>query len=99
MVAMRAGVHIVVVLSVAGCYGEPSSEPACAITCDDACPGGMSCVHGYCVAQGQTCEPTFRATSAGTGFACALDSQDLLWCWGANTYHQLDDGDIDLVPR
>lgn len=98
MVTMRAGM-LVIAIAFAGCYGEPTDAPACAITCDRDCPDGMSCVHGYCVGEGDTCAPTFRMTSAGTGFACALDTQDLLWCWGANTYHQLDAGDVDLVLR
>ena len=86
-------------VALAACYDEPTSAPACSVTCETSCPGDLTCVRGYCVAAGQTCEPTFRATSAGTGFACALDTQDVLWCWGANTDHQLDPGDVDVVLR
>lgn len=95
---MRWGA-IIVATSLAGCYGEPTSAPACSITCEQGCPDGMTCTHGYCVGAEDSCPPTFRATSAGTGFACALDSQDLLWCWGANDHHQLAAAELDIVPR
>ena len=61
MMMMRSGA-IIIVVALAACYDEPTSAPACAITCDDTCPGDLSCVHGYCVGKDQTCEPTLRAT-------------------------------------
>ena len=81
------------------CYSAPTSAPRCQITCTDECPGDLTCKHGYCVGEADTCEPTFRQTSAGTGFACALDTQDLLWCWGANTNNQLEASATPYVSR
>jgi len=86
-------------IAIAGCYSEPTSAPACAITCTDECPGDLECKHGVCVGDGDPCEPTFRSVSAGTGFSCALDTRDLLWCWGANTHHQLDASETPYIPR
>ena len=81
----------------AACYHTPSSDPSCSIRCDSDCPSDMSCVAGFCVAAGETCAPTFTAVHAGGGFACALDDNSLLWCWGTNGHHQLDPGDAPLL--
>ncbi|HSD88632.1 MAG TPA: hypothetical protein VLB44_13985 [Kofleriaceae bacterium] len=90
--------YLSVMLLVAACYEQPAASD-CTVTCTDHCPGDMSCVHGYCIADGQRCEPAFTSVHAGTGFACALDSQALLWCWGANTNHQIDPGAAESFPR
>src|SRR2546423_8183542 len=89
----------VVFAAVCACYRAPASDPACAILCDQDCPSGLTCVNGFCVAPGQTCAPAFRVVRAGNGFACALDSNDLPWCWGANLHHQVDPGDATYIDR
>ncbi|HTL36279.1 MAG TPA: hypothetical protein VL326_24270, partial [Kofleriaceae bacterium] len=66
---------------LAACYEQPQVD-SCAITCDATCPDGMTCKHGLCVEPGETCDTSFTSVHAGTGFACALDGEHLLWCWG-----------------
>lgn len=43
---------------------------------------------------------TWKKVSAGVGHACAIKSDDTLWCWGLNTDAQLGDGTTtqSLVP-
>ena len=93
---MRWGV--VGVIALAACYEQPDVE-SCAVTCDTTCPGDLACVHGVCVGPGDSCETAFTTVHAGTGFACALDGQHLLWCWGSSSHHQLDPGDVETFPR
>jgi len=83
--------RLFVVAALVGCYHTPASNPSCTLLCAADCPDGMSCVNGFCVAEGEHCEPTFTRVYAGNGFACALDSFNRRWCWGANDQHQLDD--------
>jgi alpha-tubulin suppressor-like RCC1 family protein len=59
----------------------------------------MACVNGYCVADGDTCEPRFERVHAGNGFACALDEHHRRWCWGANDHHQLASSDEIQIVR
>jgi alpha-tubulin suppressor-like RCC1 family protein len=84
---------------VAGCYQGPTTDASCSIACTDACPGDLRCVHGVCVGAGDTCEPTFAHARPGNGFACALDTVGHLWCWGANTHHQIDPSDQAVYDR
>jgi alpha-tubulin suppressor-like RCC1 family protein len=83
---------------LAACYERPVAD-SCAMTCDASCPGDMTCVHGLCVAPGDRCEPELTTVRAGNGFACALDAQKLLWCWGSNANHQIEASDLEIVPR
>jgi alpha-tubulin suppressor-like RCC1 family protein len=88
-----------ILVALAACYRAPTPGQACAITCDDACPGDLTCQGGYCVEPGQVCHPGFSALAAGAGFACAIeDGTGALWCWGSNTHHQLDPGDRLQFP-
>lgn len=84
---MRFGLLVVLVLGA--CYDPPRSDGNCSISCTEGvannCPGDLACEGGYCVAPGQVCRPTFVQTTAGTGFACAIDDQAALWCWGELT--------------
>jgi alpha-tubulin suppressor-like RCC1 family protein len=50
------------------------------------------------VEPGQVCRPSFEKVAAGTGFACGLDEDDALWCWGSNLHHQIDPGDALQFP-
>jgi alpha-tubulin suppressor-like RCC1 family protein len=83
-------------VALAGCYDAPVSGPPCTIACTDSCPGDLMCVNGYCVGDGDVCDPAFAQVSAGAGFACALDVRGLLWCWGDNAHHQLT---ADATPQ
>src|SRR5258706_2642416 len=85
-------VRWVVALAVAAsCYQAPTGKDPCAIECamDHSCPDGLSCDGRFCHAAGDSCHPAFTAVGAGTGFACAIDDKGALWCWGANTHHQI----------
>jgi alpha-tubulin suppressor-like RCC1 family protein len=62
------------------------------------CPDGLSCEGGYCVEPGQVCRPSFAKVTAGTGFACAIDESNALWCWGSNTHLQIAPGDRLQFP-
>ena len=79
-------------LLVVACYRGPSAAP-CSISCTTDCPDGLRCEGGVCVADGETCTPTFVAVATGTGFACAIDDAHALWCWGDNTHHVIAAGD------
>jgi alpha-tubulin suppressor-like RCC1 family protein len=85
--------RLLLFVALGGCYQAPASDPSCSILCEDRCPAGMTCHNGYCVGDGQTCEPELATVRAGNGFACALDTERRLWCWGANDHHQIDDTD------
>src|SRR5262245_1441144 len=78
---------------VGACYEAPAPPDPCAIRCLEDCPGELSCVNGFCVADGEVCMPTFQRVSAGAGYGCALDDTGGLWCWGSNAHHQIDPGD------
>src|SRR5436190_10852791 len=84
---MRSG--LLALAALAGCYQAPQSDQSCTITCTEGvpnnCPGDLVCDSGYCVGPGQVCRPTFVQTTAGTGFACAIDDAGGLWCWGKLT--------------
>jgi alpha-tubulin suppressor-like RCC1 family protein len=82
--------RLLAIAALAGCYSAPSSNASCSLLCSDACPDDLACVNGFCVADGERCEPAFEHVSAGNGFVCALDSNRRRWCWGANDQHQLD---------
>ncbi len=86
-------VVVVACAALYGCYQAPTQDASCSILCKDTCPDEMACVNGYCVAEGDTCEPTFQRVHAGNGFACALDENRRRWCWGANEHHQIDASD------
>ena len=86
---MRLWCLVIVVLGA--CYAPPT-EPACAITCVQDCPGDLHCDHGFCVAGTDTCVPSFTTVAAGADFACALDDRQQRWCWGNNAHHQVDPG-------
>src|SRR5262245_18170160 len=79
----------ILTLGSGACYRVPAVD-RCQIRCTDSCPGDLTCAGGFCVAGGDVCEPTFAHVSAGNGFACGLDDARYLWCWGANTHHQID---------
>src|SRR6185369_2335033 len=85
--------RLAVLAALAGCYSAPSSNSACTLLCSATCPGDMTCKNGFCVADGERCEPTFEHVAAGNGFVCALDPAKRRWCWGANDQHQLDPSD------
>jgi alpha-tubulin suppressor-like RCC1 family protein len=84
MWSMRTGL-LVVALAGAACYEAPRSG-TCSITCtpgvSNNCPEDLACEGGYCVGRGQVCRPSFVRVAAGTGFACGIDDQAALWCWG-----------------
>src|SRR5688572_9049625 len=85
--------RLLLLVVLVGCYHDPASNPACTILCTDACPDGMTCAQGFCVGESDRCDPTFASVRAGNGFACALDTNERLWCWGANDRHQIDGSD------
>src|SRR6185503_20416276 len=89
---MRA-VAIAWLVALGACYQAPQHDDACTILCTTSCPDDMSCKSGYCVADAQTCAPTFQRVLAGNGFACALDEVGRRWCWGANDRHQVSPSD------
>lgn len=84
---MRLG--LLGLFALAACYEPPNTDETCTITCTagvpDNCPGDLACESGYCVGPGQVCRPSFVSTTAGTGFACAIDAQGAVWCWGSLT--------------
>jgi alpha-tubulin suppressor-like RCC1 family protein len=86
------------VVGLAACYEQPQVE-SCAITCEAECPGDLTCMHGLCVAPGERCETSFNTVRAGGGFACALDGEHLLWCWGSNANHQIAPTDTATFTR
>jgi len=87
-----------VLLLFGACYRAPTTAEPCAITCLDECPGDLTCEGGFCVEPGQTCRPSFRAVSAGTGFACGIDDAGALWCWGSNAHKQISPGNRLQYP-
>jgi hypothetical protein len=96
---MRAVVVVVGLAALVGCYQAPAHDESCSILCEQRCPDDMACVNGYCVADGDTCEPRFERVHAGNGFACALDEHHRRWCWGANDHHQLASSDEIQIVR
>ena len=64
------------------------------------CPGDLVCEGGFCVEPGggHVCKPTFAQVAAGTGFACAIDTNSSLWCWGSNLHHQISQSDDIAYP-
>ncbi len=84
---------VVGLAALVGCYEAPTQGESCSILCVDTCPEEMACVNGYCVGDGDSCEPEFGRVHAGNGFACGLDEQRRRWCWGANDHHQLSASD------
>jgi alpha-tubulin suppressor-like RCC1 family protein len=89
---MRVGALFALAALVA-CYEAPDRDATCTILCTSECPGDLECVNGYCIAEGETCEPSFTQVRAGNGFACALDEVGRRWCWGANDRHQISSSD------
>ena len=89
---------LLALLLFGACYRAPTTTEPCAITCQDTCPGDLSCEGGFCVEPGQVCHPSFRAVSAGTGFACGIDDAGSLWCWGSNAHKQIEDSDRLQYP-
>jgi len=103
MCAMRlVAVFITALLS---CYRAPQQNDSCTIQCSgtgaESCPGELVCESGFCVEPGsdQVCKPTFAQVAAGTGFACAIDTNSSLWCWGENRHHQISEADQIAYPR
>ncbi|HEX4417006.1 MAG TPA: hypothetical protein VH165_03860, partial [Kofleriaceae bacterium] len=100
-------ISIVAVLLASACSlhhpssGDDDDTPpgSCMQACGDGCPADQTCSAGFCAAAGQTCEPVFEHVSAGAGFGCALDSLHRLWCWGDNTYHQIDSSSDVQITR
>jgi alpha-tubulin suppressor-like RCC1 family protein len=92
-----------VALAAVSCYRAPVANEACTITCTEgvegSCPGDLTCRGGFCVADGQVCRPAFTQVAAGTGFACALDEDGALWCWGDNRSGQIGGVQSRVVPR
>ena len=84
--------------SVAACYHAPTEHSGCEITCETSCPGDLTCQNGFCVGPGEVCKPTFMQVAPGTGFACALDDQASVWCWGSNQHHIIDPGMQTAFP-
>lgn len=80
------------------CYQPPATSVPCAIACTDRCPGELTCEGGFCVEPGQVCRPAFVQVAAGTGFACGIDEDRALWCWGSNRHHQIEPGDRLQIP-
>src|SRR5258705_12067854 len=89
------GLFAVALLS---CYRAPQTNMSCTITCSGACPGELTCEGGFCVEPGQVCRPAFVAISAGTGFACGIDANGSLGCWGSNQHHQISQTDQLAFP-
>lgn len=91
-------VVLAVIAGLAWCYEAPTRDASCTILCATSCPDDMTCVNGYCVAAGETCEPVLSTVHAGNGFACALDEVGRRWCWGANDHQQINpSGDTQIV--
>src|SRR5688572_29219213 len=88
--AMQARGALTLLALVAGCYEAPAGEP-CSITCTTECPGDLTCSNGFCVGDGDVCAPQFVSVSTGGGFACGLDSQGALFCWGSNEHHAISE--------
>ena len=54
-----------------------------------ACPAGFS-------GDGKSCTPIYTKVSAGSAHACAIRSDQTLWCWGLNQSGQLGVGTSDV---
>ena len=88
---------VILLALAAGCYEPPAGGP-CSITCTTECPGDLTCSNGFCVGDGDVCAPQFIQVSTGGGFACAIDSQEGLFCWGSNEHHVMAESDELAFP-
>lgn len=93
----------------AACYSPPATQ-SCQVRCSpgDQCPEGLECRDdGFCYVPGdQACPPpdgaAFAQLAAGGSFTCGIDPDDLLWCWGSNSFGQIGAASAELqepVPR
>jgi alpha-tubulin suppressor-like RCC1 family protein len=92
-------------IALAACYSPPSASD-CAVRCevpDGPCPEGTTCqADGFCHASAdeEACTggpgANLHGLSAGRGFTCGIDSDQQLWCWGANAFGQLGIGSEEL---
>ncbi len=80
---------------LAGCFSPPP-VPICRVLCEGSeCPPGSTCGEDdFCHPPGHTalCPPVAPAASRivlGARHTCMLNSDDTLWCWGANDKGQL----------